>query len=136
MHSSPSTAQAIVVCAAIIVRQQQVLVTLRPRDKRLGGYWEFPGGKLEPGESRHEALHRELREELDIAIHIDRHLATVTYEYDWGIARIEGYLCRLKSGTIRHLEVADHAWVDIDQLDRYRLLPADQPFIGKLKELS
>lgn len=125
--------EAVVVCAAIIIHQQKILLTLRPHDKRLGGFWEFPGGKLEPGESHHEALHRELREELDICVHIDRYLMTVTYQYDWGNAQIEGYLCQHKSGTIQHLEVADHAWVTIDQLDTYRLLPADQPFIEKIR---
>lgn len=125
--------EAVVVCAAIIIHQQKILLTLRPLNKRLGGFWEFPGGKLEPGESRHEALHRELHEELDITVDIVTHLATVDYQYDWGNARIEGYLCRFKNGTLRHLEVADHAWVTIDELDTYRLLPADQPFIEKIR---
>jgi len=131
--NTPLTAQPTIVCAAIIIHQQKVLLTLRPDDKRLGGYWEFPGGKIEPGEAPEAALQRELREEIDIDIDIDRLLERVHYSYEWGTVRIDGYLCRLAGGTIKHLEVADHAWVAFDQLDGYKILPADQPFIEWLK---
>jgi len=133
---TPQPDQVTIVCAAIIIHQQKVLLTLRPEDKRLGGYWEFPGGKLEPGESPHAALHRELREELDIEVDIDRLLQQVEHRYEWGAVRIDGYLCSYTGGTIRHLEVADHAWVPFDQLDGYNILPADQPFIEWLKNQS
>lgn len=124
----------VAVCAAIIIHNEKILLTLRPADKRLGGYWEFPGGKVEAGESTHEALHRELREELDITVVIDELLETVDHCYEWGQVRIAGYLCRFNGGTIKHLEVADHSWVAIEQLADYRILPADQPFIARLKE--
>lgn len=124
------------VCAAIIIDRGKVLLTLRPADKRLGGFWEFPGGKLEAGESPHQALHRELREELDIGVEIGELLGTVDHSYEWGQVQIAGYLCRFKGGTIKHLEVADHSWVNIAQLADYRILPADQPFIARLKELA
>ncbi|MFO7765091.1 MAG: (deoxy)nucleoside triphosphate pyrophosphohydrolase [Pelovirga sp.] len=126
--------QPTIVCAAIIIHQQKVLLTLRPEDKRLGGYWEFPGGKLEAGESPHAALHRELREELDIEVKIEHLLEKVHHRYTWGHVRIDGYLCSYTGGTIRHLEVADHAWVPFDRLDTYNILPADQPFIEWLKK--
>lgn len=128
-----ATQKVLIVCAAIIVRRQTVLLTLRPEGKPMGGYWEFPGGKPEPGESPHAALHRELREELDITIKIERLLEKVHYTYDWGAVRIDGYLCRHVGGTIKNLEVADHAWVSFDQLDQYRILPADGPFIELLQ---
>lgn len=131
--NTPQSEQTTIVCAAIIIHQQKVLLTLRPKEKRLGGYWEFPGGKLEPGEAPHCALHRELREEIDIQVDIERLLERVHYAYQWGTVRIDGYLCRLAGGTIKHLEVADHAWVPFDQLDNYRILPADKPFIEWLK---
>lgn len=133
----PVTSHApIIVCAAIILHCDRVLLTLRPADKQLGGYWEFPGGKLEPGESPHQALHRELREELDISIAIDDLLETVEHAYAWGRVRILGYLCRLAGGTIRHLEVADHSWVAIGDLNDVNILPADQPFIERLQALD
>ena len=132
--NTPQPEQPTIVCAAIIIHQQKVLLTLRPEDKRLGGYWEFPGGKLEPGEVPEAALMRELREELDIQVDIDRLLQRVQHRYEWGSVRIDGYLCRYTGGTIRHLEVADHAWVAFDQLDAYNILPADQPFIEWLQQ--
>lgn len=122
-----------IVCAAIIIFQHKVLLTLRPENKRLGGYWEFPGGKLEPGEAPKDGLQRELREEIALEIEVDQLLKQVHHRYDWGNVRIDGYLCRYNGGTIRHLEVADHAWVPFDQLDNYRILPADKPFIEWLK---
>lgn len=130
---TPQSEQATIVCAAIIIHQQKVLLTLRPQDKRLGGYWEFPGGKIESGESSRAALHRELHEELDIRVEIDRLLERVHHSYDWGAVRIDGYLCRYTGGMIKHLEVADHAWVPFAQLDDYKILPADQPFVEWLK---
>lgn len=130
------TEQPTIVCAAIIIHQQKVLLTLRPEGKRLGGYWEFPGGKLEPGEAPHAALQRELREEIDIQVDIERLLKKVRHQYEWGSVRIDGYLCRFSGGTIRHLEVADHAWVPFDQLDGYKILPADQPFVDWLQHHS
>ena len=126
--------QTTIVCAAIIIHHQQVLLTLRPADKRLGGYWEFPGGKLEPGEAPEVALQRELREEIAIEVEIDQLLKQVHHRYDWGEVRIDGYLCRYLGGTIQHLEVADHAWVPFDRLEEYKILPADQPFVEWLQQ--
>ncbi len=122
------------VCAAIIQHQEKVLITLRPEDKRLGGYWEFPGGKIETGESPQFALVRELREELDIEIRVGSLLETVHHSYEWGTVLILAYLCTWKSGEIKHLEVADHCWVAPANLLNYDILEADQPIIKKLQE--
>ena len=120
------------VCAAVIVHQNKILLTLRPEDKRLGGYWEFPGGKIEAGESPQFALERELREELDIEIAVGALLETVHHCYEWGNVVILAYLCTWKSGEIKHLEVADHRWVAPENLLDYDILEADQPIIKKL----
>jgi len=122
------------VCAAIIQHQEKVLITLRPEDKRLGGYWEFPGGKIETGESPQFALVRELREELDIEIVVGSLLKTVSHCYEWGNVLILAYLCTWKSGEIKHLEVADHRWVAPANLLDYAILEADLPIIKKLQE--
>ena len=120
------------VCAAVIQHQNKILITRRPEDKRLGGYWEFPGGKIETGESPQTALIRELREELDIKIEVGALIETVHHCYEWGKVIILAYACTWKSGAIKHLEVSDHRWVAAKNLLDYDILAADQPIIKKL----
>ncbi len=122
------------VCAAVIEHQGKILLTKRPADKQQGGFWEFPGGKIDPGESPHYSLIRELREELDIEIEVGPVLETVYHHYDWGSVLIIAYLCEWLSGEIKHLEVADHAWVEPSSFVDYKILPADQPILDKLHD--
>ncbi|OEU74576.1 MAG: DNA mismatch repair protein MutT [Desulfuromonadales bacterium C00003093] len=124
------------VCAAVIRHQGKILLTQRPATKPHGGYWEFPGGKIEPRESPHQTLKRELQEELAIEISPGPILETVFHHYDWGSVLIIAYLCSWKSGEIKHLEVADHAWVTLEDIPNYQLLPADQPILEKLRKLA
>lgn len=124
------------VCAAVIEQQGKVLLTKRPSDKQQGGFWEFPGGKIDSGESPHQSLRRELREELAIEINVGPLLETVYHHYEWGSVLIIAYLCSWQSGEIRHLEVADHAWVTPEQFANYQILPADQPILNKLRALA
>ncbi|MFK5927562.1 MAG: (deoxy)nucleoside triphosphate pyrophosphohydrolase [Desulfuromusa sp.] len=125
---------AVEVSAAIILHRDKVLLTLRPKDKRLGGFWEFPGGKIEEGETPQFALKRELREELDIEIVVGSLLETVYHSYKWGNVRLLAYMCTWQSGKIKHLEVADHRWVAPANLLDYDILVADQPIIKKLQK--
>ena len=122
------------VCAAVIYQQNNILITLRPPDKKLGGYWEFPGGKIEAQEPPKAALKRELREELDIEVTVGELLETVHHSYDWGNVVIYAYWCRWTAGEIKHLEVADHCWVAAERLHDYDILAADQPIIQKIQE--
>lgn len=138
-ESSPkenqNNAQPVEVCAAVIINQGKVLITLRPAGKRHGGFWEFPGGKIDKGESPDQALVRELKEELDIAISIGELFESVTYSYDWGKVLILAYLCHWQSGDIKNLEVADHQWVTPEQFSDFNILPADKPILAKLEVL-
>lgn len=134
MTNASSQQVPVQVCAAVIRHQSKILLTLRPEDKKLGGYWEFPGGKIEAGESPQFALQRELREEIDIEVSVGELLETVHYSYDWGDVTILAYACTWKSGTIKHLEVADHCWVAAENLLDYDILTADKPIIKKLLE--
>ena len=120
------------VCAAVIEHEGKILLTKRPADKQQGGFWEFPGGKIDPGESPHQTLKRELREELAIEIAVAPVLETVYHHYQWGSVLIIAYRCRWLGGEIKHLEVADHAWVRPEQFSNYNILPADQPILDKL----
>jgi 8-oxo-dGTP diphosphatase len=122
----------LIVTAAVIELDGRILITRRPDGSRHAGFWEFPGGKLEEGESPQEALTRELLEELDLPIKVGQLLDVVYYEYDWGPVLILAYLASPLATRIRNLQVAEHHWVTRDKLAGYRMLPADAPLVDKL----
>ncbi len=121
------------VCAAVIVHEGKVLLTKRPNDKLHGGYWEFPGGKIDQGESPHQAVIREIREELAINISVESAIKTVHHHYACGSVLIVAYLCRWLDGKIQHLEVTEHRWLTPEELNSFRILPADQPIVRELQ---
>jgi 8-oxo-dGTP diphosphatase len=126
----------IIVTAAVIRRDDSVLITKRLETSRHGGLWEFPGGKLDPNESPQEGLRREIREELDIDIEVETILEVVYYRYPQGTVLILAYNCKHLSGEIRNLEVAEHRWVPTTMLGEYPLLPADDPIVARIIEKS
>ena len=120
------------VTAAVVFDGEKVLLTRRPDDKSYPGFWEFPGGKVEPGESPAEALCREMREELDAEARVIGIYEVVFHRYDWGPVLILAYRCQLLSETLRDLGVAEHRWVLPREMVNYDILPADQPIIARL----
>jgi 8-oxo-dGTP diphosphatase len=126
----------LLVTAAVIFDGDKVLITRRPDDKRHPGLWEFPGGKVDPGESPEEALCREIREELDAELQVLRIFEVVFHRYEWGPVLILAYSCRLLTSAIRNLGVAEHRWLYPGQLPEFSILPADQPIIDRLIDLS
>jgi 8-oxo-dGTP diphosphatase len=122
----------LIVTAALLRMDSKILITKRPADKQQGGFWEFPGGKLHSDETPQQALHRELLEELDLAVEVGSIFEVVYHRYDWGPVLILVYECRPLSTVIRNLEVDEHRWVTVEQLPAYDLLPADRPIVDKL----
>ncbi|MCM2265995.1 MAG: DUF294 nucleotidyltransferase-like domain-containing protein [Desulfuromonadales bacterium] len=128
--------QPLIVTAAIIFHEGRVLVTQRPPEARHGGLWEFPGGKLEADETPETALRRELLEELDLPVEVDRVYDVVYYRYEWGPVLILAYLCHPEHTQIRNLQVAAHRWLLPEELSDLPFLPADRPLIDQLRYRS
>ena len=128
-----------VVCALIWDESSaRVLIARRPQGKRLAGMWEFPGGKVDAGEATADALHRELREELECEIEIIETLSDVSHDYPWGGIIMTPFVCRLRAGSPppRAVEHAEIAWVPWDAIPRHDLAPADLPILGLFAPLA
>jgi 8-oxo-dGTP diphosphatase len=97
--------------------------------------WEFPGGKLEDGESPEEALVRECQEECGIAVEVAEILEVTHHRYSEKEVLLLFYRCELRGGEVRHLQVADHAWVALEDLDDYPLPPADEGVVARIRAL-
>ncbi|NLJ80904.1 MAG: (deoxy)nucleoside triphosphate pyrophosphohydrolase [Firmicutes bacterium] len=121
------------VIAAIIVKKEQILLCQR-KEGALAGKWEFPGGKLEDGETPEECLVREIREELDLEIRVNQIYKAVHTHYDHGDFLIVGYLAEPLSGKIKLRVHADYAWVDYHRLIEYDLAEANIPIAASLKK--
>ena len=120
-----------VVCA-VIVNKGRIFACQRGYGE-WKDWWEFPGGKIEPGVSPEEALQREIREELAIDITIDRHLTTVDYDYPDFHLTMHSYLCQLKYDTQPHLLEHEAArWLGKENLEDVKWLPADVEVIKAL----
>ncbi|MGN6285050.1 MAG: 8-oxo-dGTP diphosphatase MutT [Afipia sp.] len=127
----------LVVACALIDADNRVLIAQRPEGKTLAGLWEFPGGKLEPGERPEPALIRELHEELGI-ITQEACLAPLTFAshaYDDFHLLMPLYVCRRWQGNVTPREGQNLAWVRANKLRDYPMPPADIPLIAHLTDL-
>jgi 8-oxo-dGTP diphosphatase len=127
------TLKTIEVVAAIIIENNKILATKRGYGDFQGG-WEFPGGKIEPGETKEEALIREIKEELVIDIKVGKLLETVEYNYPKFHLTMYCYICKFISGKIVLKEHEDAKWVTKDELDSIEWLPADLSLIETIKK--
>ena len=127
----------LVVAVALIDVDGRVLIAKRPEGKQLAGLWEFPGGKVEPGERPEQALIRELKEELDIDVK-ESCLAPfvfASHAYDSFHLLMPLYLCRRWDGVVTAREHDALAWVKPDKLPDYPMPPADEPLVAWLRDL-
>jgi mutator protein MutT len=123
-----------VAAAAVIDLAGRMLIAQRPLGKHLAGGWEFPGGKLEPGEDRRTGLARELREELGITLSAPpRPLIRVRHRYDYGEVLIDMWVVRHYQGEPRGLDGQALRWCTRNELESAELLPADAPIVAALR---
>lgn len=119
------------VVAAIIHKGNCYLATQRGYGD-FEGMWEFPGGKIENGESREDALKREIKEELDVEVKIEKFLCTVDYDYPNFHLTMHCYHCRVSDGVIKLLEHLSAKWLTKDELKQVEWLPADVEVVKRL----
>ena len=137
MNSEPNTKLLIVVACALIDVDNRVLVTRRPQGKSMAGLWEFPGGKIETGETPEQALIRELEEELAIKTFASC-LAPInfsTYSYPDFHLLMPLYICRKWEGTLQARENQAMQWVRPIKLQKLNMPPADIPLVHSLIDL-
>lgn len=132
MENKQTTLKNIEVVAAIIKRGNAVLATQRGYGD-FAGQWEFPGGKIEAGESHETALIREIEEELKTDITVDSFVTTVDYDYDSFHLIMHCYLCSANNEEITLVEHKSAKWLDKTNLESVSWLPADQPVVEIIK---
>ena len=117
------------VTAAVILRDGLVLLARRQPGSRHGGRWEFPGGKLEPGETLEECLVREIREELALSVTVERKLISVEHDYGDFSLTLHAFVCQPAEMPD---EDPDRAWVRLDRIAEFDLLPPDRKIASAL----
>lgn len=120
------------VVAAVIRDGDKIFATARGYGE-YKGWWEFPGGKVEAGETPEEALVREIREELASEIEVEEYINTVEYDYPEFHLSMRCYFCKLISGELKLLEAEDAKWLSKDTIDSVKWLPADVTVVTKIK---
>jgi len=122
-----------VVAGVLIDRHRRVLIAQRPAGKHMAGAWEFPGGKLEPGEAPADALKREIDEEIGVCIDRPRPLMRLRHHYEHGEVLLDVWVVRHFRGEPRSLDGQALRWCNRRELAGAELLPADRPIIDALR---
>ncbi len=120
------------VVAAVIRDENKIFATARGYGEFKGG-WEFPGGKIESGETSQEALVREIREELDTDIQVNELIDTIEYDYPAFHLSMDCFWCTIKEGSLTLKEAEAAKWLSKETIDSVNWLPADQGLIEKIK---
>lgn len=126
--------KTIKVVAAVIKSNDEIFVTQRGYGEFKDG-WEFPGGKVEKGETKEEALIREIKEELDTVIKVDSYLDTIEYDYPDFHLSMDCFICSIVEGNLVLKEHEDSKWIKKEEIDTLNWLPADLIILDKVKEM-
>jgi mutator protein MutT len=121
------------VAAGLIVQEGRYLIARRKPGVHLAGYWEFPGGKREPGESFEDCLRRELFEELSIHVDVPVAYRIIRHEYSDKTVELHFYRCSIEQGEAAPLDCSEIRWVSPKELSHFTFPPADQPIIEALQ---
>ena len=124
----------ITVVAGLIREGDRILICQRPAGKARGLLWEFPGGKVEAGESKEAALVRECREELGVTLEVGKVYAELTHEYPDVTVRLTLFEARIAEGVPRRIEHADIKWIKPEEITAYSFCPADKEICGKISK--
>jgi len=117
------------VVGAVFHDGERFLACRKRPGKPLEGHWEFPGGKIEPGESPEQALAREIREELNLIAEVGQKVTTTTYEYDFATIELTTFFCTLVDGDLRLTDHDDTKWVTSTEAAHLTWAPADIPAV-------
>jgi mutator protein MutT len=127
------------VTAGLVWKDGKLLITRRPEGSHLAGYWEFPGGKQEPGESLKACLEREMQEELGLEVKAAKHLLQIDHDYEIKSITLHLFLCDWLSGDPTPIGCDEIRWVRPEDLANFKLPPPDLqllPFIQNLARTS
>jgi len=122
------------VAIAIVIQGRQILICQRKADAALGGFWEFPGGKIEPAESPADCARREVMEEVGIVVETVEPLPAIDYDYRDVRVHLHPFLCRYVEGATQARECQQAIWVDPDALENYQFPPADDSLLKELRQ--
>lgn len=124
------------VAAGLVYREGRYLIAKRKPDVHLAGFWEFPGGKREPGETFEDCLERELFEELNIRIGTPVPFQVVRYQYPEKTVELHFFRCGIESGQATAVDCAEIRWVWPHELEDFEFPPADRPILEALRRQS
>ena len=121
------------VVAAILEKEDKILIAKKREGKPLAGLWEFPGGKIEEGETPEESLIRELMEEMNIKVRVKAYVGESVYDYGEGkVISLKGFTAEIVEGDIKLTDHDEYKWVTLEEINRYDLAPADIPLISMI----
>jgi len=130
---NPTKKRPVIPCGVAVIRRgREFLISQRNKDDTLGSYWEFPGGRKNPGETFEQCVVRESKEELGIRVAVEGKLMDVRREYADHVIWLNFFMCSHVSGEPQPLESQQVLWTDVERLSTFNFPPANEPVIEKL----